>query len=70
MACVPREPIEDVCRVPSHLLHPLPGGLVVDPRDRHALTREALLDAMKRRHSYGATDNIVLDYRLQTGGRE
>jgi hypothetical protein len=33
-------------------------------------SREALLDAMRKRHSYGATDNIVLDYRLQTGGRE
>ncbi len=33
-------------------------------------TREGLLDAMKKRHSYGATDNIVLDYRLQTGGRD
>ena len=27
-------------------------------------TRRGLLDAMKLRHSYGATDNIVLDYRL------
>jgi hypothetical protein len=25
---------------------------------------------MRKRHSYGATDNIVLDYRLETGGRE
>jgi hypothetical protein len=33
-------------------------------------TRDGLIDAMKKRHSYGATDNIVLDYRLQTGGRE
>ncbi len=33
-------------------------------------TREGLLNAMRARHSYGATDNIVLDYRLQTGGRE
>jgi hypothetical protein len=33
-------------------------------------TREGLLDAIRRRHSYGATDNIVLDYRLQTGGRD
>jgi hypothetical protein len=33
-------------------------------------TREGLLDAMRRRHSYGATDNIVLDYRLETGGKE
>ena len=33
-------------------------------------SREGLLDAMRRRHSYGATDNIILDYRLQTGDRE
>jgi hypothetical protein len=33
-------------------------------------TRQGLVDAMRQRHSYGATDNIVLDYRLQTGGRE
>ena len=33
-------------------------------------TREGLIDAMKLRHSYGATDNIILDYRLQTGGKE
>ena len=25
---------------------------------------------MKLRHSYGATDNIVLDYRAESGGRE
>jgi len=33
-------------------------------------TRKGLVDAMRRRHSYGATDNIVLDYRLQAEGRE
>ena len=33
-------------------------------------TREGLLAAMKLRHSYGATDNIVLDYRLRANGRE
>jgi hypothetical protein len=27
-------------------------------------TRKGLLEAMRARHSYGATDNIVLDYRL------
>ena len=27
-------------------------------------TRNGLLQAMKRRHSYGATDNILLDVRL------
>ena len=32
--------------------------------------REGLLDAMRKRHSYGATDNIVLDYRLRSGGKE
>ena len=25
---------------------------------------------MRLRHSYGATDNIILDYRLQAGGKE
>ena len=25
---------------------------------------------MRRRHSYGATDNIILDYRRQSDGRE
>jgi hypothetical protein len=33
-------------------------------------SRESLLDAMRLRHSYGATDNIILDYRLETGGKE
>ena len=33
-------------------------------------TREGLLSAMRKRHSYGATDNIILDYRLQAGGKE
>ena len=33
-------------------------------------SREGLLDAMRKRHSYGATDNIILDYRLQSEGRE
>lgn len=33
-------------------------------------TRQGLIDAMKQRHSYGATDNIVLDYRLSIGGQE
>lgn len=33
-------------------------------------TREGLLDAMRSRHSYGATDNIILDYRLQAAGKE
>lgn len=25
---------------------------------------------MKKRHSYGATDNIILDYRLRANGKE
>jgi hypothetical protein len=29
-------------------------------------TRQGLLDAMKRRHVYAATDNIVLDFRIST----
>ena len=33
-------------------------------------TREGLIDAMKQRHSYGATDNIVLDYRMEANGGE
>ncbi len=34
-------------------------------------TRTGLLDSMRARHSYGATDNIVLDYRLVTqSGKE
>ncbi len=33
-------------------------------------TREGLLAAMKQRHNYGATDNIVLDYRLEANGKE
>ncbi len=32
-------------------------------------TRQGLIDAMKLRHSYGATDNIVLDYRAESGGK-
>jgi hypothetical protein len=33
-------------------------------------SKEALLQAMKARRSYGATDNIVLDYRLVAGSAE
>ena len=33
-------------------------------------TRDGLLDAMRQRHSYGSTDNIILDYRVQAAGRE
>jgi hypothetical protein len=30
-------------------------------------TREGLLNAMRQRHAYAATDNIVLDFRAQSG---
>ncbi|MES2695058.1 MAG: hypothetical protein V4773_16415 [Verrucomicrobiota bacterium] len=33
-------------------------------------SREALLRAMRARHTYGATDNIVADYRCTAGGKE
>ena len=33
-------------------------------------TRDGLMDAMRKRHSYGATDNIVLDYRMIAAGNE
>jgi hypothetical protein len=33
-------------------------------------TRQGLIDAMKLRHSYGATDNIILDYRMDAAGSE
>jgi hypothetical protein len=33
-------------------------------------TREGLIAAMRQRHSYGATDNIILDYRMAAGGAE
>ena len=33
-------------------------------------SRQGLLDAMRQRHSYGATDNIILDYRMDAGGKE
>ena len=33
-------------------------------------TREGLLSAMRQRHSYAATDNIILDYRLRANGKE
>jgi len=32
--------------------------------------REAIFNSIRQRHTYGATDNIVLDYRMQTGGKE
>jgi len=33
-------------------------------------TRDGLLNAMRRRQSYGSTDNIILDYRLATNTGE
>jgi hypothetical protein len=33
-------------------------------------TREGLLDAMRRRHCYGATTNIILDFRLRNESTE
>jgi hypothetical protein len=33
-------------------------------------SREGLVDAMRKRHSYAATDNIILDYRMELAGRE
>ncbi|MBM3737862.1 MAG: hypothetical protein FJW39_18935 [Acidobacteria bacterium] len=35
-----------------------------------ANNREALVDAIRKRHTYGATDNIIVDFRLVDGGRE
>ena len=32
-------------------------------------TREGLLDAIRKRHAYAATDNIILDFRASAGGR-
>ncbi|MEO7142709.1 MAG: hypothetical protein ABI165_04325, partial [Bryobacteraceae bacterium] len=32
-------------------------------------TREGLVDAIRRRHTYGATDNIILDFRAQSNGK-
>lgn len=32
-----------------------------------SFTREGLLDAIRKRHAYGATDNIVLDFRARSG---
>jgi hypothetical protein len=33
-------------------------------------TRQDLVDAMRKRHTYGATDNIVLDLRVEADGRQ
>ncbi len=32
--------------------------------------RQDLVDAMRQRHSYGATDNIILDFRVEADDRE
>ena len=32
--------------------------------------RQDLVDAMRQRHSYGATDNIILDFRVEADNRE
>ena len=32
-------------------------------------TREAMFDALKKRHAYAATDNIVLDFQAESGGK-
>ncbi|MBI4904118.1 MAG: hypothetical protein HY820_10815 [Acidobacteria bacterium] len=32
-------------------------------------SREALLDAMRQRHTYAATSNILMDYRMNLGGK-
>jgi hypothetical protein len=34
------------------------------------LTREAIIDAMRKHHTYGATDNIVMDFRVKADGNE
>ena len=33
-------------------------------------TRQGLVDAMRKRHTYAATSNIILDFRLQAGDEE
>jgi hypothetical protein len=33
-------------------------------------SREALLRAMRARHTYGATDNIIADFRCKAGGKD
>jgi hypothetical protein len=33
-------------------------------------SREALLKAMRVRHTYGATDNIIAEYRCKAGGKD
>ncbi|MEZ5366077.1 MAG: hypothetical protein R2748_28025 [Bryobacterales bacterium] len=33
-------------------------------------SREGLMDAIRKRHAYASTDNIILDYRLKADGKE
>ena len=33
-------------------------------------SREALIDAMRKRHTFGATDNIIMDFRVEADGKE
>ncbi len=33
-------------------------------------TRKGIVDAMRKRHTYAATDSIVIDYRMETSGGE
>jgi hypothetical protein len=33
-------------------------------------SREAIIAAMRRHHTYGATDNIVMDFRVKANGKE
>ena len=35
-----------------------------------AYTREGLVDAMRKRHTYAATSNILLDFRIRDSGGE
>ncbi len=35
-----------------------------------SFTREGLLEAMRKRHAYAATDNIIVDFRARAGGAE
>jgi hypothetical protein len=34
------------------------------------VTRDALIDAMRKHHTYGATDNMVMDFRVKAEGKE
>jgi hypothetical protein len=33
-------------------------------------SREALVDSIRKRHTYGATDNIIVDFRLIDGDKQ